>query len=159
MPKAQQPNPLDLATIQKATRELEEAIRSYDCCNKPNIEWWGVLINRFWQIDLALNPEQRAYGDLRRDEHFCGLPIHQSGPLSRIRTVVDKVACTLKLEGVIGQKNLKDVLAVAREVAAGANYQAIRVDEGWADMLRSAVADLQPGGKDGERATHSLDFR
>jgi hypothetical protein len=137
-----EPEPLDLPAILRATRELEEAIRAYTCDNEPNGEWWGVLVNRLWQTDRALNPKRLKYGAAQRDEHFRGLPLLQSGPLSRIRVVVDKGICTFGVEGVIGPESLEGVLAKARQHAAKADYTAMPFDRRWAEELHAAVAAL-----------------
>ncbi len=137
-PHTQEPESLILRVV----RELEEAIRAYACDNEPNRELWAVLINRLWQADRELNPKRLRYGAAGRDEHFRALPLLQSGPLSRIRIVVDKGICTFGLEGVIGPESLEGVLAMARKVAAEAGYRAPRVDGDWANQLHSAAAAL-----------------
>jgi hypothetical protein len=133
------PETLDMPAILEATKNLEEVIRDYAC---DNAKWWGALINWLWQTDRALNPKQLGYGHSRRDEHFEGLPLLQSGPLSRIRTVVDKAACMFGISGVIGRENLEGLLAKAREARVGADYLTMPVDPCWADELHSARAEL-----------------
>jgi hypothetical protein len=146
MPEVRQetpkPEPLDLTAIQQAARELGEVIKAYDAGSQPNVKWWGVLINRLWHLDRGLNPERRKYGDRHRDEHIDKLPVLQSAPLSRIRTAVDAVAVTFKLERVFGRDSLESVLATARELAKAADYRAIRIDRAWADELHDAAGAL-----------------
>lgn len=135
--------PFHLPAVAQAALELEEAIRAYDDGGQPSAEWWGVVINRLWRCDHLLNPRRLPFGNAHRDEDFLSLPVLQSGPLSRIRGVVDAVAVTFGLAAVMGRKDLEDALAVARELSDAADYPAICVQRDWGDRLHSAAAALE----------------